>query len=117
MTIYHDFGTILFYLIVGHALADYPLQGDFLATAKNRNTTFGMQGLWVHALFSHSMIHAGFVALITGQVWIGLLEAVAHALTDFLKCEGRLSFHTDQAAHIACKFVWAALAVYLWSQP
>ena len=27
---------ILFWLMVGHALADYPLQGDFLAKAKNR---------------------------------------------------------------------------------
>lgn len=101
--------TLLFLLLVGHALADYPLQGDFLAKAKNR--TAPIPGVpWFQALGAHALIHGGFVAAITGSVWLGLAEVVAHALIDDAKCRGRIGFNTDQAAHVACKVLWAVLA-------
>ncbi|WP_205822065.1 DUF3307 domain-containing protein [Burkholderia sp. Ac-20349] len=103
------FFPLLFWLVVGHVIADYPWQGDFLATAKDRNTPIGKL-FWPHALGAHAMIHAGFVALFTGSVALGLAEAVIHALTDFLKCEKRISLNTDQAIHFACKVLWAAIA-------
>jgi hypothetical protein len=101
---------MLFLMIVGHYLADYPLQGDFLAKAKNRNTDVGKEH-WVHALTAHSMIHAGMVAVVTGNMWLGLAEAMVHGLTDFLKCEGKLTLNQDQAIHLLSKVVWAFLAV------
>jgi len=110
----HGFYPILFALIVGHSLADYPLQGDFLATAKNPNTDLG-RIFWPHALFAHSMIHAGFVALITGSIWLGIAEAVIHGLTDLAKCERKITLTGDQAIHFACKLVWAAIAVQVLS--
>lgn len=103
------FLTILFWLVVGHSLADYPLQGDFLANGKNRNTPIG-KIFWPHALFAHSMVHAGFVALFTGSVALGVAEAVVHAVTDFLKCENRIGLRTDQTIHFGCKVLWAAIA-------
>jgi hypothetical protein len=102
------FAHMVFWMIVGHALADYPLQGDFLATAKNRNTPVG-KVFWPHALTAHSMIHAGAVAIVTGSVLLGLFEAVAHAITDWLKCEGKIGLETDQLIHVTCKILWAAL--------
>ncbi|BCP56252.1 hypothetical protein K32_48690 [Kaistia sp. 32K] len=110
-----DFATLVFFLLVGHSLADYPLQSDFLAQAKNRHTALG-QVFWPHALFAHSMIHGGFVALITGQLWLGVTEAVVHGVTDWLKCEGKISLNVDQAIHIGCKVLWAAI-VALGIQP
>lgn len=99
----------LFLLLVGHALADYPLQGDFLAKAKNR--TAPITGVpWWQALAAHAAIHAGFVAVITGSVALGLAEFVAHFVIDDAKCRGRLSFNADQALHVACKVAWAVLA-------
>ena len=93
-------------MIVGHALADYPLQGDFLAKAKNRTTP--IKGVpWQQAMTAHAIIHAGFVGIITGSILLGLAEFVAHWLTDDLKCRSKISFNTDQSIHIACKFVWA----------
>jgi hypothetical protein len=77
-----DFIHLLFMLIAAHALCDYPLQGDFLAQAKNRNTPVG-KVFWPHALFAHSMIHGGAVVLLTGSVVLGVAEAVIHAVTDF----------------------------------
>ncbi|MBI1779459.1 MAG: DUF3307 domain-containing protein [Proteobacteria bacterium] len=101
---------MLFLLLAGHALADFPLQGEFLSQAKNRHTTIG-KTYWPHALAAHSMIHGGLVALITGSVALGIAEAVAHGITDWLKCEGTLNLHQDQAIHIACKFAWLGLAI------
>jgi hypothetical protein len=103
------FLTILFWLVVGHSLADYPLQGDFLANGKNRNTPLG-KIFWPHALFAHSMVHAGFVALFTGSIVLGVAEAIVHAVTDFLKCDNRIGLRTDQAIHFACKVLWSAIA-------
>lgn len=99
---------ILFYLIAAHCLCDYPLQGDFLAKAKNN--FIRIPGVpWYQALFAHSMIHAGAVALITGSLWLGVAEFLCHAFIDHLKCAEEFGFNTDQALHIACKIGW-----FLW---
>lgn len=104
----NEFVYLLFLLIAAHALADYPLQGDFLAQAKDRNTAIG-KVFWPHALFAHTVIHGGFVLIITGSVLLASLETIIHAITDWLKCEKKISLNTDQAIHIACKVVWALL--------
>jgi hypothetical protein len=105
---------ILFLLLAVHALCDYPLQGDFLAKAKNHNDTeiikFMGKGFWLHALTSHSLIQGGGVALVTGIWWLGLMETVAHWLIDFGKCAGKYNIHYDQGLHVLCKIVWAFIA-------
>lgn len=98
-------------MIVAHMVADYPLQGDFLAQGKNRHTAVG-KTVWPHALAAHAIIHGGFVWAITGIWWLGAAEVLAHAITDFVKCEGKIGFTTDQAIHWACKAAWAAIAVW-----
>ena len=100
----------LFWMLVGHALADYPLQGEFLAQAKNRHTAIGAQ-FWLWALPAHALIHGGAVALATASVLLGMAEAIAHAVIDAAKCSGRLSLHQDQLAHVACKVLWAAVVL------
>jgi hypothetical protein len=105
-----DFLTIFCLLIVGHALADYPLQGDFLARAKN--CTAPIPGFpWWQALTAHAIIHGGAVGIITGRIDLGIYEAVLHFWTDHLKCRGKIDLNTDQAIHIVCKIVWAFIAV------
>lgn len=99
-----------FLLLAGHAVADYPLQGDFLATAKDRYSALG-QIFWPHALTCHALIHGGMVALLTGSVSLGIAETVAHWFIDLLKCENRIGLNTDQALHVICKLVWLAVVV------
>lgn len=121
---------LLFWLLVAHSLCDYPLQGEYLAAAKRRNS--GHSTPWWIALTAHSLIHAGAVALITGSIALGLAEFVAHWIIDYLKCDGWLTglclrwakrypagwrergmyraFVTDQGLHVACKLAWAAFA-------
>lgn len=96
-------------LIAGHFLADYPLQGDFLSRAKNRSNP--IPGVpWYQGLGAHAAIHGAIVAEITGRPLLGLAEAVVHAVTDDLKCQGKLTFDQDQAIHLGCKVLWSLLA-------
>lgn len=96
-------------MTAGHALADYPLQGDFLAKAKNR--TAPIPGVpWWQALGAHAIIHGAIVALVTKSTALGIAEALVHAATDDAKCRGKLTFNQDQAIHLACKVLWLALA-------
>lgn len=97
--------TLFFWLMVGHAVADYPLQGDFLARAKNHRLPVpGMP--WGIALFMHALMHGGAVALITGSVALGIAETVIHMGIDWLKCDGRTDLTQDQFLHVVCKVAW-----------
>lgn len=97
--------TMLLLLLAAHAVADYPLQGDFLAKAKNRFAP--VPGVpFYHALGAHAAIHGGFVGVITGSVTLGLAEFVIHAFVDDQKCAERLSYNEDQALHALCKATW-----------
>lgn len=99
---------LLFAMLIGHAVADYPLQGDFLARGKNhRNPITGIA--WWIILPAHALIHGGAVWAITGSSLLGLLETVAHCLIDWLKCDERTSFITDQVLHVICKVMWVVI--------
>lgn len=101
---------MLFWLVVAHCVCDYPLQGDFLAKAKNhRNAIPGVP--WWIALTAHSAIHAGAVALITGSIMLGIFEFGMHWMIDHDKCDEAFSFGADQLFHIAFKFAWAFCAI------
>ncbi len=101
------FGVLLFF----HFLADYPLQGDFLAKAKNQTNPIPHVP-WQHALFAHSFIQAGFVYLATGNVVLFVVEFFAHGCIDYQKSRGELTFAQDQYIHIAMKAIYAILVVY-----
>lgn len=105
---------MLFLLIGWHMLADYPLQGDFLAKAKNQMAP--IPGVpWRQALVAHAVIHGVGVAAITGSVVLGISEVAAHMYIDAEKCRDNLSFNEDQAWHIGLKVVWWAIATWVTS--
>lgn len=110
---------MLFALIIGHAVADYPMQGKFLAIRKNRHIKpleYGGEvppSLWVYCLSAHSLVHAGAVWLITGSVIFGFAEFVLHWAIDFAKCEKWTTFHQDQGLHILSKIAYV-LIIYCW---
>jgi hypothetical protein len=99
-------------LLTAHAICDYPLQGDFLAKAKNRHAA--MPGVpWYQAMGAHAVIHGGSVAAITGIWWLGVAEAVAHFIIDDLKCSEEIDFNTDQILHVLCKVAWLGIALVI----
>lgn len=96
-------------LLIGHVVCDYPLQGDFLAKAKNH--TAPIPGFpWYQAMFAHCLMHAGSVMLITHSWQLGLFEFVAHWGIDWLKCDGETTLNQDQVLHWMCKLLWVLLA-------
>ena len=108
---------LFFLLVIGHALADFPLQGDFLSRGKNRHLAPPKLAdgnetpsrLWIYLMSAHSLVHAFFVWLFTGSVLLGFIEFVIHWIIDALKCEGRTSFETDQWLHIITKAVYVVV--------
>ena len=111
---------LLFAFTIGHAFADFPLQGDFLSRGKNRNAPpppladgkACPANLWVYLMSAHCLIHAGFVWIIGGYAILAVVEFILHWLIDVVKCEGHTSFATDQWLHILTKVAYVAI---LWS--
>lgn len=113
----------VFGLLVGHALADFALQNEWVARYKSpkhgvlgRSAWSRKKGLhvvtetiWPWVLSSHALIHAGAVWLLTGSWTLGLLEFAFHAAIDLAKGSELIGFHGDQALHVACKFAWAGM--------
>lgn len=97
---------MFFALAVAHALADFPLQGAYLARQKIRTTADGTSE-WIVALSAHALIHAGGVWLISGSKLLGAIEFIAHGRIDLAKGKGKFGLLTDQALHLACKAAYA----------
>lgn len=107
----HGWVGLLFALLIGHALADYALQTSFISKAKC--PCFwegkGTQWNWVVVLAAHSLIHAGMVWIVTGMMWIALVELTLHFMIDKLKCDERFGFRTDQGLHVLCKAMFVVV--------
>jgi hypothetical protein len=88
--------------VVIHTLADFPLQGDYLARHKVRAHA-GRKTEWLIALWAHCTIHAGGVWLVSGSLALGAVEWILHALIDLGKGEGKFGMVADQTLHLACK--------------
>ena len=108
---------LFFLLLAGHAIADFAIQTEFVATNKNRHVRLKyspevrakMEIIWPHLLTAHSLHHGLFVFLITGNLLASCLEVVIHWITDFGKCERWYGFHADQAIHVLTKALWTYL--------
>lgn len=110
--------SILILLLFWHALADFPLQGDFLARWKQPeflplpDQPGGQRNpIWHWCMGAHCAIQAGGVYVITGWWVLFVLEFVAHAAIDYAKCRGRITFAQDQVLHLGCKILWVILLV------
>lgn len=109
---------LLFKFLVGHALADMALQSDAMSKGKNRNKKPdyippGQKyvACWPYWLSAHALIHGGAVYIITGNLFLGIFETVAHWLIDFAKCENKTNPHTDQLLHFICKLIYIAILI------
>lgn len=103
---------LLLMLLAAHWVADYPLQGDFLAKAKQQGP------MRAYHLIAHAGIHGGAVALVTGSLVFGLVEWMLHTMIDEFKVRGVTSFQQDQAFHIVCKLAYfASIVVFGVSLP
>lgn len=102
--------SLLFALLIAHAVADYPLQGEYLAKAKIPSKQNGYAD-WVIPLTAHSLIHAGAVWLLTQCIWLGIIELILHWVIDLIKGINRITLMQDQLLHVCCKILY----VFSWS--
>ncbi len=106
---------VFFALMIGHALCDHPLQGNFLALHKSRHTppTNGDDTvIWPYCLTVHSLIHAGGVWVVTGRPLFGLIEFLLHWFIDYLKAERITGLYMDQFLHTLCKVGYVVALAY-----
>jgi len=103
---------IFLLMLVGHVLADFPLQGEWLSKAKNHKLDLVGEKIWPISLASHSLIHAAIIFLITGSWLLVCLEFISHSIIDYVKCDGKIGYNLDQILHVACKVVWSIMIVY-----
>lgn len=101
-------------LLTLHFLADFPLQGEFLAMGKNSRTN--PPEVWITCLLAHCVIHAGLVFMFTEELSLAAIMFVTHAGIDMLKSNGDLgegpeAFARDQIMHVAIVAVIASLYV------
>lgn len=98
---------LLFNLIAGHFVADYPLQTDFIAKGKSPYAAPQFVP-WYYVLTAHAFTHGLMVSWLTGEWLFGVLETFLHWFIDLAKCCNQTSIHTDQALHILCKVMWVS---------
>lgn len=102
--------TLLIYLVGGHFLCDFPLQGEFMSQAKNPFKR--MEGVPAKMiLFGHSSIHCAMVTYLTGLWYLGIIELISHCIIDYTKCKGLISFQTDQFLHLEFKVVYVGIVM------
>ena len=103
------FLNLLALICMAHFLGDFGLQSDRMALEKCPGCSGSVPWQWW--LSGHGAIHGLLVGLITGQPLLGLAEWGLHCLIDLGKCRRRYSMSTDQALHLLCKVMWAALTL------
>jgi Protein of unknown function (DUF3307) len=96
--------------VVIHALADFPLQGDYIARQKSRRSATSREE-WIVALLAHCAIHAGGVWLVSGSLALGFAEFILHGLIDLGKGEDKFGITVDQLLHLGCKAAYATVLV------
>ena len=111
--------TLFFQFLVGHALGDFAFQREIMAKSKSRHAQIyktappNFPG-WYYWLFSHALVHGGFVFLISGSALLGVVETVLHTIIDFSKCEHWINLHVDQALHMLCKLAYIYIIYQGW---
>ena len=112
--------TVLLFLglIFAHLIADYPLQGEFLATMKGKNFII---------LLSHAGIWTGSIAIagIVMGLSVGLLDIlllfVIHSIADYLKAANKMWYKrvdplyggliSDQLIHVGQIIIFMGMSI------
>lgn len=98
----------ILWIILAHYIADYPLQGDFLAQTK---------GKYWYSLLAHSVIYGLTIALalkLLGlfAIWKAIALIISHMIIDYKKATAKNKekalttyLYIDQALHIAINII------------
>lgn len=96
------------WILLGHYICDYPLQGDFLAQTK---------GKYWYSLFVHSIIYGLGMALalkLLGvfAIWKAVVLIISHIIIDYKKATANNKdlalttyLYVDQGLHLMINFI------------
>lgn len=105
-------------LLFAHAIGDFGLQSEIMAYGKNRhnkpkNVPVGQQPIpvWIWWLSAHALINGAMFYLLTGSIFIGILESVSHFIIDFAKTENLSTPTTDQIYHLITILFYLVLLI------
>ena len=98
----------LLWVVLAHYIADYPLQGDFLAQTKGKY----FYSLLVHSIIYGLSISLCFELLGVFNVWKAIILIVNHICIDYIKAHAKDKnkamtsyLYIDQALHLAINFI------------
>lgn len=98
----------ILWLLLGHYVLDYPLQGEFLAQTK---------GKYFYSLLAHSMIYGLGMALVLNllgvfAIWKAILLVGSHIIIDYKKATAKNKdkalttyLYIDQFLHIIINII------------
>jgi hypothetical protein len=98
----------ILWLLLGHYILDYPLQGEFLAQTK---------GKYWYSLLAHSIIYGLGIALVLKflgviAVWKVIILVVSHIVIDYKKATAKNKdkalttyLYIDQGLHIGINLI------------
>lgn len=98
----------ILWIILAHYIADYPLQGDFLAQTK---------GKYWYSLLAHSVIYGLTIALALKlldlfTIWKAIALIISHMVIDYKKATAKNKekalttyLYIDQALHIVINII------------
>lgn len=96
------------WILLGHYICDYPLQGDFLAQTK---------GKYWYSLLVHSIIYGLGMALVfkvlgAFTVWKAIVLVISHIIMDYKKATAKNKelalttyLYIDQVLHLIINFI------------
>lgn len=95
---------IFLLLVLGHFLADFGLQNQYVADNKAPGKPY-----WWWCMSAHCSIHSLMVFAFTGSIVCCSIEFFAHFIIDCLKCRKVIGYNLDQTLHILCKAAYVAM--------
>ena len=98
-----------FALMCAHALCDFQLQNGAMYERKASG-----EGDWYIWMLAHALICGGGVYAVTGSLFLGITETVAHFIIDTWKANDRIGLHADQFLHISFRIIYV---IYLTGWP
>lgn len=115
--------------IIGHFFADYALQTEYMATAKNKWKPIDKTP-WFWPMIAHCSIHGGFVFIVTSlflfvfstfpivvilniSMVFSVIEIIFHFIIDCLKCKNLINYTMDQLLHVSCKILYYVVCLFL----
>jgi len=102
----------------GHAISDLALQNQWIGKHKHPSYPIHYPDgspyyAWRWVLIGHAMINGAVVWLITGHIWLGVVETLLHFVIDLLTIMGFYRLAVDQLLHGFSKVLLAVLWVWL----